>query len=295
MKINLKFGSNIIKTFAQGTGVVLGIKFLYDNSAFDNQAAFCSDEALNDENLIGLVLITRHGARTPLSLIDGIEQAEYSPDILKPYVNAKYNLVTLDGEKFTGGVSKNDQKNIKFLLKGGAGKGQLTTLGEKQMFRLGQQIKERYVNDLKFLSPTYKKDEIYIRSSHLNRTINSAKSVLSGLYLESPSDATNDPFTIHVKDEGTDYFYPNISNCKYLKEFYKMDTVDHELLKNNDYVQFIDTIGNLLGIKSKWHPFSAIGFLDDLKVRIAHEKEIPDKLKDQIGSGDFFCNNGNEK
>ena len=70
----MKFGSNIIKTFAQGTGAVLGIKVLYDISAFDNQAAFCSDEALNNENLVGLVLITRHGARTPLSLIDGIEQ-----------------------------------------------------------------------------------------------------------------------------------------------------------------------------------------------------------------------------
>lgn len=79
--------------------------------------------------------------------------------MLKPYVEARYNLVTLNGEKFTDGTSRNDIKNLNFLLKGGAGKGQLTTLGEKQMYRLGQQLKERYVNDLKFLSPTYDKNE----------------------------------------------------------------------------------------------------------------------------------------
>lgn len=68
----MKARSNILKALAQGTGAVIGIKVLYNHAR--NQTAFCSDATLNNEKLVGLVLITRHGARTPLHLIDGIEQ-----------------------------------------------------------------------------------------------------------------------------------------------------------------------------------------------------------------------------
>ena len=45
-------------------------------------------------------------------------------------------------------------------LQGGAGKGQLTQVGEKEMFELGQHIRERYVNNMKFLSAEYSSNEI---------------------------------------------------------------------------------------------------------------------------------------
>lgn len=64
-----------------------------------------------------------------------------------------------------------------------------------------------------------------------------------------------DPFTIHVKDEGTDYLYPNISSCKYLAKFYKGKQSTNMLLKNDNYKEFINNLGDLVGRKLAWGPF----------------------------------------
>lgn len=71
----MHYGKIISKRLVQGACTAFGIKVLYDNSAFRHQIAYCADGSKNkSEKLVGLLLITRHGARTPLSLIDGIEE-----------------------------------------------------------------------------------------------------------------------------------------------------------------------------------------------------------------------------
>ena len=50
---------------------------------------------------------------------------------------------------------------LKLLIKkGGVGRGQLTNVGEKQMFSLGRRLQQRYVDDLKFISSEYNPNEI---------------------------------------------------------------------------------------------------------------------------------------
>ena len=58
-------------------------------------------------------------------------------------------------------------------------------MGEKQLFDLGCRLRKKYVDELKFLSPTYNPTEISTRSSNIKRCILSAKSLLAGLYLGS--------------------------------------------------------------------------------------------------------------
>ena len=72
-----------------------------------------------------------------------------------------------------------------FFLKGGAYHGQLTFVGEQQLFDLGCRLRERYVNELKFLSQNYDPNEISVRRTNVKRCINSAKCLLAGLYLNS--------------------------------------------------------------------------------------------------------------
>jgi hypothetical protein len=62
--------------------------------------------------------------------------------------------------------------------------GELTPVGMRQHFILGQALRKRYIQTLSFLSPTYNHTQIYIRSSDVNRTLMSAQSQLLGLYYE---------------------------------------------------------------------------------------------------------------
>ncbi len=43
---------------------------------------------------------------------------------------------------------------------GGVGQGQLTRIGEKQGFDLGRRIKNKYLDELEFLSSEYNHNEI---------------------------------------------------------------------------------------------------------------------------------------
>ncbi len=80
--------------------------------------------------------------------------------MLEPYVKAKYKLKTLDNQEFEDIISYYDHLNYNNKLKGGAGRGQLTKVGEKQMFELGRKIREKYVNKLNFISPYYDTNQL---------------------------------------------------------------------------------------------------------------------------------------
>ncbi|CAJ0576413.1 unnamed protein product, partial [Mesorhabditis spiculigera] len=64
---------------------------------------------------------------------------------------------------------------------GGGGWGQLSPIGMQQHVELGVKLRKRYI-DTGFLSPHYRADEVYFRSTDLNRTLLSAISNTIGMY-----------------------------------------------------------------------------------------------------------------
>ena len=66
------------------------------------------------------------------------------------------------------------------------GKGMLTASGMRQHFMIGDQMRKRYVKtspeDDKLLSEHFKHDEVYVRSTQVHRTIQSAESQMLGMF-----------------------------------------------------------------------------------------------------------------
>jgi hypothetical protein len=60
--------------------------------------------------------------------------------------------------------------------------GQLTHLGLEQLRRIGELLRERYVDELRVLPPVFDARTVFVRSTDTNRTIESAQSLLWGLY-----------------------------------------------------------------------------------------------------------------
>lgn len=86
------------------------------------------------------------------------------------------------------------------------GFGQLTNTGKKQHYELGKWLRQRY-NSL--VSEKYNPDEIYIRSTDVDRTLMSALSDLSGFYPPKGTDVWNEyipwqPIPIHTTPEKQD-------------------------------------------------------------------------------------------
>ena len=64
---------------------------------------------------------------------------------------------------------------------------ELSDVGKRMLYLLGVKVRKRYVDEYKLLSEKYNPQEIYIRSTDVNRTIESIESFLQGLYPKGPT------------------------------------------------------------------------------------------------------------
>ena len=60
--------------------------------------------------------------------------------------------------------------------------GELSDIGKRQLYLLGVKVRKRYIKKYNLLSENYNPQEIYIKSTDSNRTIESTYSFLQGLY-----------------------------------------------------------------------------------------------------------------
>ena len=89
---------------------------------------------------------------------------------------------------------------------------ELTEVGKRMLYLLGVKIRKRYVEKYKLLSEQYNPQEIYIRSTDVNRTIESIESLLQGLYPKG----TGPCFSQKIENDYSRIFPPN---KKYYNEF----------------------------------------------------------------------------
>jgi hypothetical protein len=89
----------------------------------------------------------------------------------------------------------------------------LTETGAQMHYSMGQWVRSTYVDFYKFLSPNYDPKETYIQSTDRARTIDSARSQVSGIYdkplvwpnveTQFPVNVISDPvdYVIHLTDD----------------------------------------------------------------------------------------------
>eukprot|EP00096_Caligus_rogercresseyi_P013635 TRINITY_DN6265_c0_g1_i1.p1 TRINITY_DN6265_c0_g1~~TRINITY_DN6265_c0_g1_i1.p1 ORF type:complete len:423 (-),score=74.06 TRINITY_DN6265_c0_g1_i1:202-1470(-) len=102
------------------------------------------------------------------------------------------------------------------------GPGQLTPRGMKMQYELGKYLRSRYAG---FLSEAYKKDDILVRSTDVDRTLMSALSNLAGLYPPKESQVWNpnllwQPVPVHTIPGPEDVLLGSHFDCErygYLK------------------------------------------------------------------------------
>jgi len=59
---------------------------------------------------------------------------------------------------------------------------QLTSIGMREMYERGRQLRRKYVDELGLISPTYHGNEVYVRASNTDRALQTAQMLVLGLY-----------------------------------------------------------------------------------------------------------------
>jgi hypothetical protein len=97
------------------------------------------------------------------------------------------------------------------------GFGQLSLIGMKQEYYLGEVIRDRYIES-GYMSSNYNRSQIYVRSTDYDRTLMSAQCVLGGLYPPTPDQEFKpglqwQPIPVHTVPKNEDTLLRPWSHC----------------------------------------------------------------------------------
>ncbi|XP_006905160.1 testicular acid phosphatase [Pteropus alecto] len=158
------------------------------------------------------------------------------------------------------------------------GLGQLTSEGVLQQLELGRFLRSRYEH---FLSPKYRREEVYVRSTDFDRTLESAQANLAGLFPEAAPgrpEAAWKPIPVHTVPVAEDKLlrFPMRSCPRY-----------HELLREateaaeyqtalEGWTDFLTHLENFTGLSLVGEPLRrAWKVLDTLMCQRAHGLPLP--------------------
>ncbi|XP_046857340.1 lysophosphatidic acid phosphatase type 6-like [Xenia sp. Carnegie-2017] len=212
-------------------------------------------------------VIFRHGARTPIKTISGLEENVWDKQELRyelEHTKLKYEVKSLNSHELK---EENSTKNV---LKGGCEMGALTTVGQQQAYDLGRKLKKYYIDELKLVDDNFDERIIYLRTTHVPRAIESLRCVVTGMF-----NHINEPVIFWTLPIVEEVFFPNYSACKALKQFVKYCfTLAHKLPGyQGDLEKFMRAVGK---------PMKNINFIhiyDDMSCRNAHNKIYSDEVK----------------
>ncbi|XP_019487797.1 PREDICTED: prostatic acid phosphatase [Hipposideros armiger] len=131
----------------------------------------------------------------------------------------------------------------------------LTQLGMEQHYELGEYIRKRYG---KFLNESYKRQQVYVRSTDVDRTLMSAMTNLAALFPPEGISVWNpnlpwQPIPVHTVPLSEDrLLYLPFKNCSRFEELLSETLKSEEFQKRLEpYKDFIETLPKLSGFHGK--------------------------------------------
>ncbi|KAF7709276.1 lysophosphatidic acid phosphatase type 6 [Silurus meridionalis] len=231
----------------------------------------CSDQSSSQYELKLVQVLFRHGARTPLKSIPDVLEAHWVPELLEIPDHTKIDYVVTDLHGGPRPSSPVEDSYRARTLVGGTYPGQLTTLGMQQLYDLGLRLRSRYIQDMAFLSSSFSNKEVYIRSTNIVRTIESAKCLVAGLFQQQQTDTV--PILTEVAEK--EILYPNYHGCKLLKLISGSRWAESSTLP--DIASDLQSLQSVLGVG----PHQRLDFIqirDDMVAREAHSLPCPAAL-----------------
>ncbi|XP_073397724.1 lysosomal acid phosphatase [Dendrobates tinctorius] len=132
------------------------------------------------------------------------------------------------------------------------GFGQLTQIGMRQHWDLGQALRARYKG---FLNESYDRHEIYVRSTDVDRTLMSAEANLAGLYPPAGAEVFNpniswQPIPVHTVPDSDERLlkFPILPCPKYLKLQEETRHSPEYVNKTRDNLDFLHMVANKTGL-----------------------------------------------
>lgn len=188
------------------------------------------------------------------------------------------NLVYRHGARSPRAIYPNDPHQVDFWPDG---LGRLTQYGMRLEYNLGKFFRERYVVQNKLINEQYRHKDVYIRSSDVERCIESAESQLAGLYPPKGYQVWNDkipwqPIPIHTFPKSEDVLLRPASSvpCPRLKQKWAA------IRETDEFKKKLHETKSLLSILSN-HSGMAVDFdnlyyvTDTIHCEVAEGLEIP--------------------
>ncbi|KAJ7394020.1 Lysophosphatidic acid phosphatase type 6 [Desmophyllum pertusum] len=198
--------------------------------------------------LVMVQIAFRHGARTPIftAPCKELESVTWPADLLMgalPHTDIDYEL-----KHVSGGIkpfSKYDDRQKRMVLKGGSTWGLLT-------------------------KGTCNSEEIFIRTTNIQRTVDSARCVVAGMF--GKEKLKGGLVTMHTENEEKEYLYPNLAYCGFLKSRFK-----YAIQNGGDSAFHIrqKKIGEALNMNYEEKPAVAVHLRDIVVTMKAHNMDVP--------------------
>lgn len=182
---------------------------------------------------------------------------------------------------------------------------QLTSVGIRDMYQRGQELRRRYVDELGLISETYHPDEVYVRASNTDRALQSAQMLVLGLFPlgTGPDPSIYDPsltaapapelaFTavpIHsvaLEEDSVLRPWTGKANCtkyrKYVKGLSKT-ALYHD--QGQKYADFLQRISAITGVAEGEPPaqilYEVNEIYEPLSANVQHNLALPEGISDE--------------